>query len=153
MPKDSDKCQHCVQTNDAAAHSFRVAPSCWGELRRDIRQLTYAAPHHDGVLFGHGSANRSPPSTKLYRGAKCLSTITQGIRNHRSAASCCSARPRCRPPHCCRLRSLFNKPWRNSFRPQRDRKSTRLNSSHQIISYAVFCLKKKKDSKLHEDRQ
>src|SRR5258708_9048573 len=26
---------------------------------------------------------------------------------------------------------------------QRDRKSTRLNSSHQIISYAVFCLKKK----------
>src|SRR5258708_18555569 len=27
-----------------------------------------------------------------------------------------------------------------------DRKSTRLNSSHQIISYAVFCLKKKKKS-------
>src|SRR5258708_14661793 len=27
-----------------------------------------------------------------------------------------------------------------------DRKSTRLNSSHQIISYAVFCLKKKKDA-------
>src|SRR5258708_18704097 len=26
---------------------------------------------------------------------------------------------------------------------QQDRKSTRLNSSHQIISYAVFCLKKK----------
>src|SRR5574341_2469936 len=26
---------------------------------------------------------------------------------------------------------------------QRDRKSTRLNSSHQLISYAVFCLKKK----------
>src|SRR5258708_24498937 len=29
--------------------------------------------------------------------------------------------------------------------PLLDRKSTRLNSSHQIISYAVFCLKKKKD--------
>src|SRR5258708_27728664 len=28
-----------------------------------------------------------------------------------------------------------------------DRKSTRLNSSHQIISYAVFCLKKKKTAK------
>src|SRR5258708_16975151 len=28
-----------------------------------------------------------------------------------------------------------------------DRKSTRLNSSHQIISYAVFCLKKKKMSR------
>src|SRR2546427_7108066 len=30
---------------------------------------------------------------------------------------------------------------------QRDRKSTRLNSSHSQISYAVFCLKKKKDEK------
>src|SRR5260364_376196 len=29
-------------------------------------------------------------------------------------------------------------------RDQGDRKSTRLNSSHQIISYAVFCLKKNK---------
>src|SRR5258708_31637108 len=32
--------------------------------------------------------------------------------------------------------------------PDIDRKSTRLNSSHQIISYAVFCLKKKKTKKL-----
>src|SRR5438552_4218619 len=31
---------------------------------------------------------------------------------------------------------------------RRDRKSTRLNSSHQIISYAVFCLKKKKNNEL-----
>src|SRR5437879_9441711 len=30
----------------------------------------------------------------------------------------------------------------------RDRKSTRLNSSHRCISYAVFCLKKKKKNKL-----
>src|SRR5947208_13232083 len=30
-----------------------------------------------------------------------------------------------------------------------DRKSTRLNSSHQIISYAVFCLKKKKKTTSH----
>src|SRR5207244_9339115 len=30
------------------------------------------------------------------------------------------------------------------FYDEKDRKSTRLNSSHQIISYAVFCLKKKK---------
>src|SRR5258708_26676514 len=38
--------------------------------------------------------------------------------------------------------------WTESYG---DRKSTRLNSSHQIISYAVFCLKKKKrtDDKLH----
>src|SRR3712207_8560202 len=33
---------------------------------------------------------------------------------------------------------------RQRVRPGRDRKSTRLNSSHANISYAVFCLKKKK---------
>src|SRR5476649_1909576 len=32
----------------------------------------------------------------------------------------------------------------------RDRKSTRLNSSHTVISYAVFCLKKKKNFLAHE---
>src|SRR5256885_11760870 len=30
-----------------------------------------------------------------------------------------------------------------------DRKSTRLNSSHLVISYAVFCLKKKQDTSEH----
>src|SRR5262245_13458332 len=34
-----------------------------------------------------------------------------------------------------------------------DRKSTRLNSSHLGISYAVFCLKKKKHKKKHTDTQ
>src|SRR2546427_3894610 len=36
---------------------------------------------------------------------------------------------------------------------ERDRKSTRLNSSHSQISYAVFCLKKKKKNKHDEDRE
>src|SRR5438034_8396125 len=34
-----------------------------------------------------------------------------------------------------------------------DRKSTRLNSSHTVISYAVFCLKKKKKKKKKENEQ
>src|SRR5438094_6765702 len=33
-----------------------------------------------------------------------------------------------------------------------DRKSTRLNSSHRTISYAVFCLKKKKKQKSNDNR-
>src|SRR5688572_31658949 len=36
--------------------------------------------------------------------------------------------------------------WREATRAMADRKSTRLNSSHSQISYAVFCLKKKKTS-------
>src|SRR5947208_4345471 len=39
--------------------------------------------------------------------------------------------------------------WRRRSR-SRDRKSTRLNSSHQIISYAVFCLKKKNNDATDE---
>src|SRR5438034_2405532 len=46
--------------------------------------------------------------------------------------------PRARQP----ARPLHIRPRRP--RPRRDRKSTRLNSSHTVISYAVFCLKKKK---------
>src|SRR5256885_7219023 len=36
---------------------------------------------------------------------------------------------------------------RGGQNPAEDRKSTRLNSSHLVISYAVFCLKKKKNTK------
>src|SRR2546422_3279059 len=38
-------------------------------------------------------------------------------------------------------------PARSKRHPFRDRKSTRLNSSHGYISYAVFCLKKKKQQR------
>src|SRR5258708_24309507 len=51
------------------------------------------------------------------------------------------------------LREEKDRPGVEAARPRQgdpspDRKSTRLNSSHQIISYAVFCLKKKKRTKL-----
>src|SRR3712207_8650315 len=38
--------------------------------------------------------------------------------------------------------------YRGARRRRRDRKSTRLNSSHANISYAVFCLKKKKNAQI-----
>src|SRR5699024_11895960 len=48
-------------------------------------------------------------------------------------------------PHHCRDRSkqTLYYGWWNRSRGCEDRKSTRLNSSHVSISYAVFCLKKK----------
>src|SRR3712207_7694817 len=68
-------------------------------------------------------------------------------------------RSRSRPPHHIRRRTLTSAPsWRRApwlgssdaslladpgGEMHRDRKSTRLNSSHANISYAVFCLKKK----------
>src|SRR3712207_8620281 len=41
-------------------------------------------------------------------------------------------------------RRAFESPEWSEMAPAEDRKSTRLNSSHANISYAVFCLKKKK---------
>src|SRR5256885_6288715 len=54
----------------------------------------------------------------------------------RSARAVRPARPR----HCGSSHSRGARPGREV-----DRKSTRLNSSHLVISYAVFCLKKKKN--------
>src|SRR5260221_8965206 len=43
-------------------------------------------------------------------------------------------------------RAVYVRHFANACKPRsRDRKSTRLNSSHTVISYAVFCLKKKKE--------
>src|SRR5258708_36423226 len=60
-----------------------------------------------------------------------------------------------RPSHSAVFERLQSSCWRSlscffqsfGYSRRRDRKSTRLNSSHQIISYAVFCLKKKKKQK------
>src|SRR5260221_8978251 len=64
-------------------------------------------------------------------------TIARGFSNHEwtrmDTKICSDSRP---------LVSI-----RGSFFVQ-DRKSTRLNSSHTVISYAVFCLKKKKKKKI-----
>src|SRR2546430_10510118 len=55
--------------------------------------------------------------------------------------------PRVRSPR--RSRRL-SPPGFPSGRQQEDRKSTRLNSSHSQISYAVFCLKKKNETRVHQ---
>src|SRR5437588_9567799 len=46
--------------------------------------------------------------------------------------------------------NLLSSQWVKGKASLRDRKSTRLNSSHTVISYAVFCLKKKKYIKNYE---
>src|SRR2546430_7598354 len=56
--------------------------------------------------------------------------------------SCSGVQPRWRPHHS-RFRVEHVRAQRRHL--LQDRKSTRLNSSHSQISYAVFCLKKKKE--------
>src|SRR5688572_32562740 len=65
----------------------------------------------------------------------------------RSRPDCHARRtPRIHPP-VCRRHDGFTRPDPS---PAPDRKSTRLNSSHSQISYAVFCLKKKKYNTLNQ---
>src|SRR5437764_11761152 len=69
--------------------------------------------------------------------------------SHRSAPSSGSSWCSCtrQSPGSCQCRCSL------SGRRRRDRKSTRLNSSHRCISYAVFCLKKKKKIQSRSTRQ
>src|SRR3712207_8563025 len=81
------------------------------------------------------------PYTTLFRSTQtgANSRPHGGVRRRRSS-------PDLRPP----LSGETDDRWdhRNaSHRGARDRKSTRLNSSHANISYAVFCLKKKNKKK------
>src|SRR2546430_13112915 len=77
---------------------------------------------------------RRPPRSTLF---PYTTLFRSGFRRERSSRIRAGAQGnavlridrRFRPPH--------------ARRQQRDRKSTRLNSSHSQISYAVFCLKKK----------
>src|SRR3712207_7544744 len=78
------------------------------------------------------------PYTTLFRsGGK-----TRNSRRSDSNANCCSHEPTQKQG-----RQLDRRKCRSKF-VCKDRKSTRLNSSHANISYAVFCLKKKKKIKL-----
>src|SRR5256884_314654 len=60
------------------------------------------------------------------------------MQNHRDRVTCSSPSRGERS-----LQAILPRKWNPCF-TQQDRKSTRLNSSHGYISYAVFCLKKKK---------
>src|SRR6266446_8448459 len=72
---------------------------------------------------------RRPPRSTLFPYTTLFRSRRNPHRGHRSQAPV--DRPGCR----------------------RDRKSTRLNSSHLVISYAVFCLKKKTKDDSHPARE
>src|SRR5207244_12122922 len=91
------------------------------------------------------------PYTTLFRSRSCRSRRPQHDRIANNGAEHCSIQldMRATPPEIAggaQARSALMSLNGSSL----DRKSTRLNSSHQIISYAVFCLKKKKNNQLQK---
>src|SRR6266566_4812121 len=90
-----------------------------------------------GLRCGAGQGNSSPDGPHLHR---------RRARRHEAPRGACRARA----PRESRERRRARVPRRTrhaAAKRARDRKSTRLNSSHLVISYAVFCLKKKKKKK------
>src|SRR5437867_10602077 len=79
---------------------------------------------------------RRPPRSTLFP----YTTLFRSRHRRRSAASPAPSSAR-----------RTRKPARSST--MRDRKSTRLNSSHRTISYAVFCLKKKNKIENHTQKR
>src|SRR5688572_32079877 len=90
------------------------------------------------------------PYTTLFRSSRRARLLVSAARRARGsrggrARGGKRRRDRGRCVRCDRSRASRARPH-----GRRDRKSTRLNSSHSQISYAVFCLKKKKKKERHK---
>src|SRR2546429_4846815 len=88
-------------------------------------------PKWSYVVFFFLMIRRPPRSTLFPYTTLFRSWRARGDRGERRAGAAATGRPVVRRA-------------RGGREPAQDRKSTRLNSSHGYISYAVFCLKKKK---------
>src|SRR2546429_8939331 len=104
-----------------------------------VRILLFSYDAYIFVLYFFFLMIRRPPRSTLF-------PYTTLFRSHRSTSGSGPApipaappRPRAR-----RRRGGWRPASCRQGRSRLDRKSTRLNSSHGYISYAVFCLKKKK---------
>src|SRR5256885_3234538 len=100
---------------------------------------------------------RRPPRSTLFPYTTLFRSVWSGVASRRRGGPLSSVGERARA----RGTATFEQPNRSMKFPNPtklfrlsssspDRKSTRLNSSHLVISYAVFCLKKKnRGSRLH----
>src|SRR5438132_9204950 len=85
---------------------------------------------------------RRPPSSTLF-------PYTTLFRSYGRLSSANARSPTLPQNH---RRAEIEVPLRGNCRLEnQDRKSTRLNSSHTVISYAVFCLKKKKNKNITQN--
>src|SRR5207248_9338949 len=111
--------------------------------------ITLVSPLYSFFFFMLRRPPRSTlfPYTTLFRSGRLAQRVGQGLKiagdGHRVKPHLIVGGVGAvgHAPH---LEHATQRGWVN--RP-RDRKSTRLNSSHRTISYAVFCLKKKKTKK------
>src|SRR2546426_3525750 len=89
---------------------------------------------------------RRPPRSTLFP----YTTLFRSLRRRGNFPQRrCYRQDDCDRGHPAQCRTASERPRGPSGTDRVDRKSTRLNSSHLVISYAVFCLKKKKKTLTH----
>src|SRR5438874_3277517 len=93
---------------------------------------------------------RRPPRSTLFPYTTLFRSADRRVHDARRLETRAASRHRSWP-HAVRGLRRYVRSEAHSF--QRDRKSTRLNSSHVEISYAVFCLKKKKKIQMKKNPQ
>src|SRR5436189_2406749 len=88
------------------------------------------------------------PYTTLFRSSVVLATRRDRLEDVRSVALDTSSRTSAALVEIIFREFVGRAPRLEQSAPNLDRKSTRLNSSHRCISYAVFCLNKKKNKNI-----
>src|SRR5438132_8506447 len=131
----------CHQWFCRRARARQVFPTIWVHMWR----VAYVSRHSSSDSAGQG-ARVSTIGLKA-RPPRREARVAAGW--HRGGTPCARSR-RSRHPERLRPTRRESPPPQADSRT-RDRKSTRLNSSHTVISYAVFCLKKKKKKKPHSE--
>src|SRR5205085_9663588 len=105
-------------------------------LEYAVRLLLHVCVKHPCLLLHFFLFIRRPPHSTLFPYTTLFRSTTSTTSGHRSGTT------------------RFSRCWATSRKTcGADRKSTRLNSSHSQISYAVFCLKKKRRCLIRELRQ
>src|SRR5690349_22783938 len=96
---------------------------------------------------------RRPPRSTLFPYTTLFRSVAGAGVRHAVAIVVLALDPCVKAPDRMGHRDHLLPPVGGELRPRVDRKSTRLNSSHVEISYAVFCLntKKKKKTKTHTE--
>src|SRR5438552_12206184 len=132
-----------------------AAPSPQGEIEQSIPRLREAGAIRTGSAVLEEAVGTLPCSTRdrcwitgdqskkapLNRSKADRVDSTPGWNSHGQAIARWA---QARAHSASRIRPKAVRAPKATTISKPDRKSTRLNSSHQIISYAVFCLKKKK---------
>src|SRR5690348_17478720 len=94
------------------------------------------------TLFPYTTLFRSPGMKRLLLHGFVLASCGKQLASSDGGGPACTADPQCADQRCCSNVCVETTDCAFAV----DRKSTRLNSSHPSISYAVFCLKKKKNN-------